>query len=267
MIVFPNAKINIGIDIIRRRTDGYHDIETVFYPIRLYEALEALPASSNAFTSSGLPIPGGEQQNLCLRAYALMAGDLQLPPLRIHLHKAIPIGAGLGGGSSDAAFFIRLVNEQFNLRLHEEQMRGYARMLGSDCAFFIADRPAFASGRGDELQAVALDLSRFHIALVMPPVHVSTASAYSGVMPAMPVQPLRELIGRPVADWKGLIHNQFEPSVFRAFPQIAALKEALYDAGAVYASMSGSGASVFGIFEKKPDLSFLLPANLVFYDL
>jgi 4-diphosphocytidyl-2-C-methyl-D-erythritol kinase len=264
MIVFPNAKINIGINITSRRPDGYHNIETVFYPIRIYDALEALPDTELQFESSGLGIPGKVEDNLCIKGYHLIGKDYKLPPLNIHLHKHIPIGAGLGGGSSDAAFFIRLINEQFGLKLTNGQMMDYARQLGADCAFFIDSKPVFAFGKGDEFEPVNLNLSKYHIALVMPPAHVSTAEAYRGVKPEAVKQPLKELIQLPVEEWKNHIRNEFELSVFKNHPVIRGVKAALYEAGAIYASMSGSGASVFGIFDKTPDLSALGEANQVF---
>jgi 4-diphosphocytidyl-2-C-methyl-D-erythritol kinase len=265
MIVFPNAKINIGINITGRRPDGYHNIETVFYPLPIYDALEALPGPGLTFRSSGLEIPGSIEDNLCIRGYQLMQKDYLLPPVDIHLLKHIPIGAGLGGGSADAAFFIKLINGLFNLGLGTAQMLDYARGLGADCAFFIENKPVFAFEKGDRFENIDLDLSGFHIVLVMPPVHVSTAEAYRGVRPAPVSRSLKELITLPLEEWKNHIKNDFENSVFKNHPAIRGVKAALYDAGALYASMSGSGASVFGIFHKKPDLSSLAKTNQVFY--
>ncbi len=265
MIVFPNAKINIGINITGRRADGYHNIETVFYPLPIYDALEALPGQELTFQSSGLDIPGRIEDNLCIRGYHLLKKDYDLPPVNIHLLKHIPIGAGLGGGSANAAFFIRLLNGLFSLGLTSEQMLDYARILGADCAFFVENKPVFAFEKGDRFEDVDLDLSGFHIVLVMPPAHVSTAEAYRGVRPAPVTESLKDLIRLPVAEWKSHIKNDFEYSVFKNHPLIRGVKAALYDAGALYASMSGSGASVFGIFTKKPDLSELEKTNRVFY--
>ncbi|MBS1527319.1 MAG: 4-(cytidine 5'-diphospho)-2-C-methyl-D-erythritol kinase, partial [Bacteroidetes bacterium] len=186
MIVFPNAKINIGINIVSRRPDGYHNIETIFYPIRIVDALEALPGDELAFHSSGLGIPGRVEDNLCIRGYHLMAKDHPLPPLNIFLYKHIPIGAGLGGGSSDAAFFIRLVNDLFGLGLSTEQMQAYARQLGADCAFFIEGKPVFAFEKGDKFEPIDLDLSKYHLVLAMPRAHVSTPEAYRGVKAVQP---------------------------------------------------------------------------------
>jgi 4-diphosphocytidyl-2-C-methyl-D-erythritol kinase len=265
MIVFPNAKINIGINVTNRRSDGYHDIETVFYPLSIHDALEAIPGDNLTFQSSGLAIPGSQEDNLCIKGYHLIKKDHELPPINIHLHKHIPIGAGLGGGSADAAFFIKLLNDLFKLGLSKDNMLDYARQLGADCAFFIENKPVFAFEKGDQFERVSVDLSKYTIALVMPPVHVSTAEAYRGVKPAPVKQSLYEIILEPVKEWKNFIKNDFEESVFKNHPVIRGVKAALYDAGAIYASMSGSGASVFGIFNSKPDLSELEKTNQVFY--
>jgi 4-diphosphocytidyl-2-C-methyl-D-erythritol kinase len=264
MIVFPNAKINIGINIIARRADGYHDIETIFYPLPIYDALEALPGDELTFESSGLEIPGRIEDNLCIKGYHLIKKDHDLPPLNIHLLKHIPIGAGLGGGSANAAFFIKLVNQLFNLGLSTQNMLNYARQLGADCAFFIENKPLFAFEKGDQFESIKLDLSKYKIVLVMPPVHVSTSEAYRGVRPAPVKESLYDLIAEPIKEWKHFIKNDFEESVFKNHPEIRGVKAALYDAGALYASMSGSGASVFGIFDNKPDLSELEKTNQVF---
>lgn len=267
MIVFPNAKINIGINITGRRPDGYHNIETIFYPVRIYDALEALPGKELGFISSGLGIPGRAEDNLCIKAYHLIKNDHDLPPLDIHLHKHIPIGAGLGGGSADAAFFIRLIDQQFELSLTIDEKLNYARQLGADCAFFIESKPVFAFQKGDQFESIKLDLSQYCLVLVMPPAHVSTSEAYRGVKPAEVKNSLYELIAEPIKEWRYFIKNDFEESVFKNHAVIRGAKAALYEAGAIYASMSGSGASVFGIFDKTPDLSLLEKTNRVFYDI
>jgi 4-diphosphocytidyl-2-C-methyl-D-erythritol kinase len=267
MIVFPNAKINIGINITSRRADGYHNIETIFYPVRIFDALEALPGDKMNFSSSGIDIPGRIEDNLCIKGYQLISKDYKMPPLNIHLHKNIPIGAGLGGGSADAGFFIRLLNEQFNLKLTIDQMMDYARVLGADCAFFIENKPLFAFEKGDQFETIKLDLSKYHLVLVMPPAHVSTSEAYRGVKPAETKHSLYDLALEPIQEWKHLIKNDFEESVFKNHAIIRGVKAALYEAGAIYASMSGSGASVFGIFNEKPDLSGLEETNKVFYNI
>jgi len=221
-------------------------------------------AAELSFESSGLEIPGRVEDNLCIKGYHLLKKDFDLPPVKIHLHKNIPIGAGLGGGSADAAFFIRLVNHNFNLGLTDDDMIAYARKLGADCPFFIKNKPVFAFEIGDEFEPVRLDLSKYQIVLVMPPVHVSTAEAYRGVKPSPVKESLMDLIYEPVANWKKYIKNDFEASVFKNHPEIRGVKAALYEAGALYASMSGSGASVFGIFETTPDLSGLEGENEIF---
>jgi len=266
MIVFPNAKINIGLNITERRPDGYHNLESIFYPLMIKDALEVIESNELHFQSSGINIPGSIDGNLCIKAYHLLKKDFpDLPPVSIHLHKHIPIGAGLGGGSADAAFFIKLINKTFGLGLDAEAMMIYARQLGADCAFFINNKPVYAYNKGDEFEPVDIDLSVYKIVLVMPPVHVSTAEAYGGIKPAPVAKSLKELIKLSVAEWKQHIKNDFETHIFKAYPVIQEVKTALYNAGALYASMSGSGASVFGIFETLPDLSLLEKTNRVFY--
>ena len=265
MICFPNAKINLGLNITDRRADGYHNLESIFYPVRLHDALEVIESDELSFTSSGLTIPGNADSNLCLKAYHLLAADFSLPAVHIHLHKHIPIGAGLGGGSADAAFFLKLMNDKFELGLSVEQLETYASRLGADCAFFIKNKPAFATGIGDQLQEISLDLSSYYLILVTPDVHISTAEAYRGVNPATPVYSLLESIQKPVSMWKNFIANDFEKHLFKAYPQIQALKSSLYEAGAVYATMTGSGSSVVGIFEKPVVLTALEQEAQVHY--
>jgi 4-diphosphocytidyl-2-C-methyl-D-erythritol kinase len=267
MINFPNAKINIGLNITERRPDGYHNLETIFYPINIKDALEIIEAPELSFESSGLDIPGRIEDNLCIKGYHLLKKDFDIPPVKIHLHKNIPIGAGLGGGSADAAFFIRLMNDKFGLALTIDQQLNYARKLGADCAFFIENKPVFAFEKGDEFETIKLDLSGYSIVLVMPTVHISTSEAYSGVKPAMVKQSLLELILEPISQWKNQIKNDFEANIFKNHVEIRGVKAALYQAGAIYASMSGSGASVFGIFDKTPDLGELEQDNQVFYNI
>jgi 4-diphosphocytidyl-2-C-methyl-D-erythritol kinase len=267
MIVFPNAKINIGLNITARRPDGYHDLETVFYPVRINDVLEVIEADKLSFDYSGLDIPGNPEDNLCIKGYHFLKKDYpQLPPVKIHLHKNIPIGAGLGGGSSDAAFFIKLMNDKFDLKLSAAEMMDYARLLGADCAFFINNKPVYAFEKGDEFEPVNLDLSAYQIVLVMPDAHVSTAEAYKGVKPALTSESLYDLIKMPLANWKRNIKNDFEGHIFRDHPVIRGVKAELYEHGALYASMSGSGASVFGIFEQAPNLQHLEEYNQVFYN-
>lgn len=264
MIAFPNAKINIGLNIISRRNDGYHNLETVFYPVQIKDALEVVEASDMRFESSGIEIPGHANENLCLKAYDLLRKDFDLPNISIHLHKQIPIGAGLGGGSADAAFFLKLINEKFGLGLSLEKLQGYCRKLGADCAFFIENKPLFAYGKGDYFEPIALDLSSYYMVLVMPPVHVSTGEAYRGVKPQAPAISLKDLVKLPIEAWQGKVKNDFEGHILETHPAIRGVKAALLEAGALFALMSGSGASVYGIFKAEPDLSALAKDNLIF---
>lgn len=260
MLTFPNAKINIGLNIIEKRNDGYHSIESVFYPVGLCDALEVTenkePTNERIiFTSSGIDIPGNANDNLCWFAYHLVAADYHLPNVKIHLHKHIPIGAGLGGGSADAAFFIRLLNDKFDLGISWGEMHNYARQLGSDCSFFISNKPAFAEGRGDQYESMKLDLSKYYIALIYPNIHINTAKAYNVVIPKQPARSLeKDILNLPIAQWKDFIHNDFEDSIFPQFPEIKKIKVQLYSLGAEYASMSGSGSTVYGIFKNKTNL-------------
>lgn len=259
MIIRANAKINLGLHITAKRPDGYHDLETVFYPVGWTDLLELLPDAEGGpgvrLSTSGIAIPGEASENICVKAYELIARDYPLPGVQLHLHKRIPTGAGLGGGSSDAAFFIRALNELLDLGLAWGELHHYARQLGADCSFFITNRPVIAEGKGDQYERIALDLSAYHIAIIHPGVHVSTAEAYRGVTPAIPAQPLEQLItDTPVEQWKDVIVNDFEKTVFAAHPVIAELKQEMYDRGAVYAAMSGSGSAVFGIFRESIDL-------------
>ena len=266
MIIFPNAKINLGLNILNRRDDGYHNIETVLYPVKVKDALEIIESDQLLFSSSGLPIPGSAAENLCLKAWNLIARDLDVPKVHIHLHKQIPIGAGLGGGSADAAFCIRLLNEKFRLGLSIELMEDYSRQLGSDCAFFIKNQPVLATGKGDEFQPVHINLDQYFIVLAMPPVHVSTANADRGVRPVPEgADSLVDLESRPVEEWRDFLENGFEDAVFESYPVIKDLKDTLYQEGALYASMSGSGASVYGIFKNEIKLPELEQGNVVFY--
>ncbi|HEX8377200.1 MAG TPA: 4-(cytidine 5'-diphospho)-2-C-methyl-D-erythritol kinase [Pedobacter sp.] len=267
MLTFPNAKINIGLNIISRRSDGYHNLETVFYPVKIKDALEVIEADELSFESSGIEIPGYANENLCLKAYELLKNDFEIPPVKIHLHKQIPIGAGLGGGSADAAFFIRLMNDKFSLGLDTEGMENYARNLGADCAFFVQNKPVYAYGKGDKFSNISLDLTPHYLVLVMPSVHVSTGEAYRGVKPGAPKKSLKDQIVLTIENWKAEIKNDFEESIFKNHSSIRGVKAALYEAGALYASMSGSGASVYGIFTKEIKLPDLEMDNLVFYNI
>jgi 4-diphosphocytidyl-2-C-methyl-D-erythritol kinase len=251
MVAFPPCKINLGLNIVSKRSDGYHDIETCFFPLPFTDVLEVIPAKSTAFTSSGTPIPGNADDNLCMKAYTILSKDYSLPPVRIHLHKIIPSGAGLGGGSSDAAHTLRLLNIVFNLGISQSKLLACASALGSDCSFFIYDRPMMGFGRGEILKEIQPDLKGKFLVLLNPGLHVSTAEAYAGVVPGTPVFPIENILPKPVDSWKMLLQNDFEKSVFERYPLIGTLKEELYNNGAKYASMSGSGSSVYGIFENE----------------
>ncbi len=259
MLVFPNAKINLGLNITQKRADGFHNIETVFYPVNWCDGLELLPSEEEedfAFSCSGLNVEGRMEDNIIYKAWQLLKAEYRLSPVKVHLHKVIPMGAGLGGGSSDAAFFIRLVDTVFELQIPQEKKLSFARKLGSDCAFFIENEPVFAQGKGDEFDPLPLDLSAYKIALIYPGVHSNTREAYAGIAPAPARYPVKEVISNyPVEQWKGLLINDFEKSIFDRYPRIAEIKEHLYEKGAVYAAMSGSGSTVFGLFRSVPELN------------
>lgn len=252
MIVFPNAKINIGLHVVARRPDGYHDLETLFYPVQLTDALEMAETGKSGISCSGLPVDGLSEDNLVMKAYHLLKQDFGLPPVQFHLHKTVPPGSGLGGGSSDAAFTLKMLNEYFSLHLSAERLIKYAAALGADCPFFIENSPAFATGKGDCLTPVDLDLSGFKIVIIKPGVAVHTVQAYKNVIPVHPSFPLSELTHCPVEQWKNRVTNDFEKSIFPLFPEIEMWKIKLYELGALYASMSGSGSAVFGIFRHVP---------------
>lgn len=289
MIAFPNAKINIGLNVVAKRTDGYHDIETVFYPVLLQDALEIslmrpldpsqlikrleagllvqpddafvpyrflrrreeIPCCSLEMTGNEFPFKAAD--NLVVKAYLLLQQDFDLPSIDIKLHKHIPSGAGLGGGSSDCAFMISLLNRRFNLRMRESAMERYAARLGSDCAFFITNTPSLATGRGEILNPIGLSLKGYTVLLVKPDVSVSTAEAYAGVTPHKPETSLADAVKRPVSEWKDCVFNDFEPSVFEKYPLLADIKQKLYDLGAEYAAMTGSGSTLYGIFREPLD--------------
>lgn len=252
MITFPNIKINLGLSITEKRPDGYHNLETVFYPVALEDALEirANPEAQQKFTlhQHGMEIAGNPENNLVVKAYLLLDKEFHLPPVEIHLYKHIPSGAGLGGGSSDAAFMLKLLNEHYNLQLSDNQLEDYAATLGADCAFFIKNTPTYAEGIGNIFSPIELSLKGYRIMIVKPDVFVSTREAFANIRPHRPEYPVREVIRRPVAEWKDTLINDFEASVFPQYPVIGEIKEELYHQGAIYASMSGSGSSVFGLF-------------------
>ncbi len=257
MVLFPNAKINLGLNILRKRDDGYHELETVFYPLGLHDCLEFIEnkAEKINFSASGIHLDIELGDNIVVKAYRLLAADYLVPGLDIHLHKVIPFGAGLGGGSSDAAFFLKELNSYFELRLTIEQLKGYALKLGADCSFFIENRPAFATGIGEKLERLDFSLTGFFIVLVKPPFGVGTKEAYGGIKPSVPEVSLFDAIRLPPEKWLKNITNDFEASVFPLYPKIAEIKLKLLELGAVYSAMSGSGSSVFGLFKEEPNLS------------
>ena len=255
MITYPNAKINLGLNIVEKRPDGYHNLETVFYPINLQDALEVNDLEGEgeyALKISGTPIEGELDNNLVVKAYRLLKKDFpDMGPINIHMYKHIPTGAGLGGGSADAAFMLKLLNEKFKLNLSIEKLEEYAAILGADCAFFIQNKPVFASGIGNIFEEINLSLKGYYLVLIKPDIFVSTKDAFANIIPMKPNHSLKEIIRMPVETWRATMKNDFEDSVFKKFPEIAAIKDKLYDMGAIYASMSGSGSSVFGIFREQ----------------
>lgn len=262
MIVFPCAKINLGLNIVSKREDGYHNLETVFYPIPLYDALEIkyMDEKFPSDTACDLKVTGNvvdcdEQKNLVVKAYHILAADYQLPHIHTHLYKHIPSQAGLGGGSSDAAFMIRLLDERFRLNIGNPEMERYAARLGADCAFFIEAEPAYAEGIGDVLMPADGpdgNLQGYYLCVVKPDVAVSTKEAYSAITPKKPAKSCRDIVRQPIETWKEELVNDFEEPIFKMHPELAAIKLKLYDQGAAYASMSGSGSALYGIFKEEP---------------
>ncbi len=254
MVLFPNCKINIGLQVLGKRADGFHDLQTIFYPINVKDGLEIIDNKQGneiIFSTSGPAIEGVTENNLCLKAYHLLKKDFpSLPPIIMHLHKAIPMGAGLGGGSADAAFTLQLLNQKFSLGLDINELKKYALELGSDCPFFLINKPCFAYGRGEMLEEIALDLSSYKILIVNPGIHISTKWAFASIISGKTNVNIKELVTLPVNEWSGKISNDFETPVFKAYPEIVSIKDKLAAYGAIYCSMSGSGSSVYGIFDK-----------------
>lgn len=266
MISFPNAKINIGLNVVSKRADGYHNLETVFYPVKLADALELVESEKTAFSSSGIQIDGALENNLVVKACQVLQQKFDLPTVHLHLHKIIPFGAGLGGGSADAAFTLKMLNDYFSLDLSHGQLEKYAAALGADCPFFIRNKPTFAHGIGDQFEPVELDLSAYEIIILKPEFSVGTADAYRNIVPQKSDFDLRKIAQLPIEEWKDQIQNDFEKSVFPQFPQIEFLKNLLYENGAVYASMSGSGSAVYGIFRHSPaNLAKFTPPGIFIY--
>jgi len=264
MILYPNAKINIGLNVLNKRDDGFHEIETFMYPIALTDILTINFSSDNnkvKLTTTGINIDGDINENLIVKAYKIIDKRYNLPALNFHLHKSIPFGAGLGGGSADCAFAIKGINNLCKLNMSVKQMQDISAELGSDCPFFIENRPAIAKGRGEKLDIYNLNMDNYIFVVVIPPIHISTKDAYSLVKPSKKQQILKESLGVNVKLWKNSIYNDFEDSVFVQAPKIESIKSRLYDLGAVYSSLSGSGASVFAIFEKTPKLDSVFPKD------
>lgn len=262
MIIFPIAKVNLGLNVVERRPDGYHNLQTVFYPVGIQDALEIFPMAED-FPSevdcdikvSNIPIEGDEQRNLVVRAYQLLKQDFpNLPRLHVHLYKGIPTQAGMGGGSSDASAMLRLLNTSFQLNLSDEKLISYASKLGADCAIFILNRPAYAEGIGEKLYPMDIDLSGWYMAVVRPDIPVPTKEAFARIKPHFPQKCCRDIVMQPVETWKEELVNDFEESVFALHPELAAIKERLYQLGATYAAMSGSGSALFGLFRQPIDL-------------
>jgi len=259
MIVFPNAKINIGLYITGKREDGYHNIETIFHPVyELYDILEVINnnGKNDEFTCSGIVIDTPLQNNLCIKALALMRQHANIPPLKIHLHKKIPFGAGLGGGSADAAFMLKLLNDQFQLNFSTTQLELMASKLGADCPVFIKNKTVLAKGIGNEFSEINISLKNLHLQIIIPKIHVPTADAYNNIKVKTPNCSLTGLVTNPITDWETTINNDFEKSVFKKYKELAEIKNKLYASGAIYASMSGSGSAVYGLFSKSPNIQW-----------
>jgi 4-diphosphocytidyl-2-C-methyl-D-erythritol kinase len=262
VISFPNCKINLGLNITGKRPDGYHDLETVFFPIAIKDVLEIITSDKTEISLSGNEIDVKPEENICLKAYQLLKKDFpELPAIKIHLHKAIPSGAGLGGGSADASFILKILNDKYRLNLSTNQLINYATQLGSDCPFFIINKPCLATGRGEILEEIKIDLSAYKILIVNPGIHINTGWAFTQLTPALPVKSIKEIIRQSVSTWKDELKNDFEEPVFKHYPEVRSIKETLYNNGAVYAAMSGSGSTVFGLIEKEKPVKIDLPGN------
>jgi len=249
MIVYPNAKINIGLNVLEKRADGYHEISSVFYPVKeLVDILEIIPGEDFSFSSSGIAIPGNS--NICAKAYDLLKADFGIENVQIHLHKQIPIGAGLGGGSADGAFTLKALNELFDLKLSNTELEKYALQLGADCPFFIENTQKYVTGKGEKMNEIDLDLSAYELKFIFPELHISTAEAYGGVILKYPETNLLDLMSKPIENWKGEVKNDFEISAFEKYPELEKMKEKLYADGAIYASMTGSGSVLYGVVLK-----------------
>jgi 4-diphosphocytidyl-2-C-methyl-D-erythritol kinase len=271
MVIFPKAKINIGLRIIEKRPDGFHNLQTIFYPVCLSDAIEFIVPDislhEDVLQVTGIMTGQDPASNLIMKAIKRMRESSNVPFLKVHLHKAIPLGAGLGGGSSDAACVIKSLNRHFNLGLSDEDLKKIALELGSDCPFFIDSLPAYGEGRGDHLMSINPLSEGYHLVMVNPGIHINTKDAYSNCIPKLPETNLKELYNLEITEWKDLIINDFEEYIFRVFPQIADLKKSLYDMGAIYSSMSGSGSTVYGIFKIKPVIPSFLKSQVIYSDI
>lgn len=264
MISYPKSKINLGLHVTEKRSDGYHNIETVFYSVDWTDILEIVPGPKHSrgieIHISGLRVHGKHNDNLIVKAYNQLCADYALDAVKVYMHKQVPMGAGLGGGSADAAAMLRSLNEIFQLKISVAELEQRAAKLGADCAFFIEGKPVYATGTGTEFAPCSLNLNGWHIYIIHPGIHVGTAEAYSGVVPKKSEVSIPEILSCPVEEWKHSLRNDFEISVFAKFEEIAAVKENLYKHGAVYAAMSGSGSAVYGLFREKP-AQLNLPEN------
>jgi 4-diphosphocytidyl-2-C-methyl-D-erythritol kinase len=261
MVIFPNCKINLGLWVTEKLRDGYHAIETIFFPVPISDILEIIPAAGGKteITVSGIDVAVNQEDNICIKAWKIIDEEFHIGPVQIYLHKQIPTGAGLGGGSSDAAFTLKALNQLFKLGLNNFKLKRFAFKLGMDCPFFIDNKPAYATGKGEVLTPVGLSLSGMYLSLVKPPVDVSTTEAYARVKPVKRSNTLNEVLSFPIETWKEKLNNDFEYSVFAAHPEIREIKETLYSKGALYASMSGSGSSVYGLFWEEPSSGISFP--------
>lgn len=267
MVLFPHAKINLGLQVTGKRPDGFHDLVSCFYPITWYDVLEIMPSKKFSFTTTGVSVPGSQEENLCVRAYRLLNKKHSLGAVRMHLHKVIPIGAGLGGGSADAAYTLRALVELFQLDLGQEEMQHMAANLGSDCPFFLQPNPLMVRGKGDILEPFEFSLPPGYLAVIFPGFHISTKEAFAELRAVPPHYDLGEVImNTPVEDWKDVLTNDFEHTVFRRFPSLEKLKKALYASGAVFASLTGSGAAVYGYFREKPELASAFPPEYIIWE-
>jgi len=258
MVTFPNCKINLGLSILRKREDNFHDIETAFFPLPYYDVLEIITSESDIeFINSGISA-GEAKSNLCIRAYELLKKDFpDLPKIKMHLYKTIPMGAGLGGGSADGAFTLSLLNKKYQLNISQSQLSEYALQLGSDCPFFLMNKPAIAKGRGEQLEGINLSLAGYKIIIVNPAIHISTKELFQQIVPAVPAKRIKNILQQPIESWKNDLVNDFEKIVFRIYPQIKTIKDELYQNGALYASMTGTGSTVFGILRHSEEVHIL----------